>query len=140
MHLQTRIIRTPTEQTVCTPASLRGHIVNAHLEPMSLLCIGIPRYDIEAALVRQMDLAWVVKKAEERLEPPTTARLVTLLGTAGVEKYQKLVVKTIRYIEQLYLGQADWPRIIRAFPEAEHVFVDITHDSGDDSYFTIHQL
>lgn len=127
----------------CTPASLRGHIANAHFQARTLRSLGIARWDIEIAQYRGIPLDWVVKKAYEKLERTDAdiqeeidlhSKDSGVTGEFTVTGYKTVLVKNLRFIEQVGLAKIDWERVERAFPGAFHITVDPETDSKDGSF------
>lgn len=117
------------EWETCSPASLRGHIVNAHLKAHILMTLGIPRYDIEVAALRGIQLDWVVQKAYEKLARPEAETK----GEDTIERYKQMIVKTLLYIEKLGLATIDWKRVSMLYPKARKIRLDLPAD-GHDSH------
>lgn len=139
------------KEFTCTPASLRGHIVNAHFSPDIAALLGVARYDIELALYRGIQLDWVVRKAYERLEedeatthqrfvPDTkdsdfwegSTRLFFQFG--DIRAYREMIVKNLIYIEELRRASVDWVRVNAALPEADSVTLVLFRDSRDQPF------
>lgn len=127
----------------CTPASLRGHIVNAHLRPDTLQHGGLPLYDVEIAQVRGVGLGWVVRKAVQRLEL-TDGELHEVVEAHRVDdamtpgSYRTLLVKTIKLISHLGMAQVPWGAINKIYPGASSVGVIGSEDKTDASFKETH--
>lgn len=131
----------------CTPASLRGHIVKAHFNPAIIADLGVARYDIDLAAYRGFKLDWVVKQAYKRLEESpemTERRFVASSLLWGVrlrpgkdryfeygdmEGYKKMLVKTLRHIDEQGLASVDWNRVALSVANLEEITLDIDRDS-----------
>ncbi len=132
------------EWNTCSPESLRGHIVNAHFQPMTLASLGVARYDIEIAHYRGIPLDWVVGKAYAKLERPNEdiqgeidenkQRNPCMRADFSVDMYRTMLVKDLRYIEMLGRAAVDWQRVERAFPDALSVELNLREDSHDGSF------
>ena len=125
----------------CSPASLRGHIANAHFQARTLADIGVARYDIEVASYRKIDLTWVVRKAYEKLEREDKDILTEIeehevAKKLTVDCYREMLIKNLKYIEQLDLAKVDWERVERSYTGASTVELDIERDGRDMSFFT----
>ena len=127
----------------CTPQSLRGHIVNIHLEPRNLVLIGVPRYDIEVAEARELDLDWVVKKAIQRmgmrraeLQGITRGELT---GLFDIARYRELVAKTLKVIDMADLAEVNWDLVNTLHPGASELEVNPFWDIHDTSFQKIQQ-
>lgn len=130
------------DELTCTPASLRGHIVNDHFSPSIVSLIGVARYDIELARFREIPLDWVARKAYEILEedeftafqrfpkiPWRTGRHFFQWG--DITSYRTMIVKNLIFIEELGLAPVDWDKVEVAFTDARSVTLDIEMDSND---------
>lgn len=127
----------------CTGPSLRGHIVNAHLQPHILDGIGLPLFDIEVAKVRGIGLGWVVFKAIKRLELGD-GELSDYLAERGVNirmtvaDYRLAVVKTIGLISQQGMAQVPWIAVNRVYKGASEVTINPAQEC-DMSFLETHQ-
>lgn len=123
----------------CPPASLRGHIVNAHLQPGTLAHVGLPLFDVEIAQVRGIGLGWVVKKAVEKLAL-SDAKLQDTITENKVddimtpEEYRLLLVKTISLISERKLAQVPWSSVDRVYQGASSVNIDPDKDKLEMSF------
>ena len=128
---------------LCSGPSLRGHIVNAHLQPHVLDGIGLPLYDVEVAKVRGVGLGWVVRKAMQRLEL-SDGELSDYIADAGVHKrmtpadYRLAVVKTISLISQHDMAQVPWSAVNRIYRGASEVTINAALEC-DMSFLDTHQ-
>ncbi len=126
--------------------SLRGHIVNAHLQAYSLHSLGVPRYDIEIAAYRGIELAWVVEQIYKKLERSdadieseisSPEARDNRLTSFGPNAYRQVLVKTLKFIDSKSLAVVDWPRVIASYPTAMEEPLDIEIDSRDVSFFAV---
>jgi len=135
----------PDAWRFCTSGSLRGHIINAHFKAMTLSSIGVAAYDIEIASVRQMDLTKVVEAAYERLDRTDHEiqneindqhedKIHKSLKDFTVDNYRTVLVKNLKYIEQLGLAEVDWGMVERSVPNARSVELDLETDTTDASF------
>lgn len=123
----------------CEPASLRGHIVSAHFQARTLESLGVARHDIEIAKYRWINLSWVCKKAYEKLERTDEDILQEIQDHKckpefGVYNYREILVKNLKFIEQCRLATIDWDRVLRSFPDANSVILNIDNDTRDSSF------
>ncbi len=134
------------------PASIRGHIVNAHLKLASVLAAyGVPRGDLEILAYRKaqglpgFDAKWVVTRTYHFLEsnqPVQGIRIFTSItispftkdGGFTVSDYHHMLVKTLKYIEQLGLAEVDWGRVEKVVPNARSIPLNLAEDSVDDGF------
>ena len=120
----------------CPPESLRGHIVTAHLRPDVLTVLGVPAYDIGVAEHRGIPLDWVVKRAisiiattDEEVEDSVYG--VVSRDAVPIEVYREMLVKTVRYIDDVGLADVPWDEVTALYPEAATIAVDLRVDSRD---------
>lgn len=132
----------------CSAKSLRGHLVNAHFQATTLFNVGVPRYDIEIAEVRGIGLGWVVKRAVEKLAQPNIAIRAEIgsfahdgnevFGPIDETTYRSMLVKSIRLIHNLRLAHVPWAQIDEVYPEASAVPLDLSKDTTDASFKSLH--
>lgn len=123
----------------CSPNSLRGHMVNAHFRPLILHRLGIPRFDIEVAAYRGIELGWVVRKAYEKLERPDheiKAERDRFMDYSfvSVDNYKEMIIKTLLYIEQKELATIDWERAKKSFGKATEIKLNVDEDSNEGPF------
>ena len=134
-------------------SSIRGHIVNLHLSVGILAWYGVPIYDLQVLAFRRWrntaqdyghawNADWVVKNIYERLERSNTViqeeiqqavergYFRTSLAYFTVDTYRRLLIKTLKYIENLQLSFVDWNRVEVSASYASAVFTNPT-DSLD---------
>lgn len=123
----------------CPPASLRGHIVSAHLQARTLVSYGVARYDIEVAHYRDMSLEWVCKKIYECLERTDQDIWNEIREHQCSEftphDYRIVLIKNLLFIERLQCAQIDWDRVERSFPEYQAISLNLSTDSHDASFY-----
>lgn len=137
----------------CPPASLRGHIVKAHLRPDILCRVGVARYDIELARYREISLDWVVVKALQRLEEADAqvmlrmqdsylmfrfwdelTKCLPLYPYWSVDDYRRMIARNLMYMENLGRASIDWERAIRTVPDVQLITFDIEKASNDEPF------
>lgn len=126
--------------------SLQSHIYEAHFDPFIIYLLGIARFDIDLAHLLGFRLNSVVEAGYTRLEKgwpnydfkPETAQKfesISVFAKQGIrwteQNCQVFIVKNLRYIQQLGLGQVDWDRIRRSTPNADNISLDIDRDAND---------
>lgn len=127
----------------CKPSSLRGHIVNEHLNPTGLFLSGVPIWDIGLAAYRGIDLGWVVKKIYQKLEQGDTSirrELDAHNFNYPLFDYSEMLVKTLLYIQQLNTAEVDWERVYTSYPLAPNIQLNIEKDSFVDGPFDPNDL
>jgi len=107
----------------CPAPSLRGHIANTHLRPLTLMTLGLPLFDIEVAEARGFDLEWVVRKALERIKSPDNV-IRAEAPLVDPRSYRFTVAKTLRLIEQHDLATIPWDEIDTALPHASEMTIE----------------
>jgi hypothetical protein len=137
----------------CEPHQLRGHIANTHLSPAVAASYGVARFDIEVAAYRDIPLDWVVKKAYRFLEEDDRTIIFKMFeGRAdyitamfgeksgpkynywSIPGYKGMIVKNLLYIEMLNRAEVDWQRVIRAFPEAMDVTLEVSDLDPEEKF------
>ena len=127
----------------CKPSSLRGHIVNEHLNPTALFFSGVPIWDIGLAAYRGIDLGWVVKKIYGKLEQGDTSIKAELAAHNlhyDPDEYREMLVKTLLYIQQLHTAEVDWERVHASYSLAPNVHLNIEEDLYMDEPFNPNDL
>lgn len=122
----------------CSPASLRGRIVNAHFQARTLANLGVARYDLEVAKYRNMSVDWVVQQAYKKLERDDADILTEIKEHKVADKltvagYRTMLVKNLKYIRQLGLATIDWERVNKSINSLE-IASEIEQDSHDMSF------
>jgi hypothetical protein len=88
-----------------TGPSLRGHIVNEHLDPAVLALVGPPKQDINLARHLKFPLDWVESQIADKLAM-SDSELSRQIANANfqfaysVEQYKEDLRQTLAYIRQ----------------------------------------
>lgn len=120
----------PDGWKLCTAPSLRGHIVNTHLNPLVLTVFQLPLYDIEAARRREFDLDWVVTKAVGRLAL-SDSEVREISPTCDPALYRHRLAQTLKLIDDRELSTVDWAAVDAIYPGGSLVTVDTVGDVMD---------
>lgn len=134
-----------TNETPVNPPSLRGHIVNAHLQVRTLLK-GIPNYDLEKLSHYGQNADWVAKKIMERLAWSNND-LKTQIEKEGnlkfgaeitLDQYKTKLVQTLIAIKFLALSdKIDVEEVYQLFPQAKLIELNWQKDCYEGSYHVI---
>lgn len=143
----------------CTAVGLTKHIIGKHLlSPAILAGYGVAKYDIEIACVRMFSLSEVVLAAYQILEESDdelrarvekertiylglcrsyeTAFQKLGLDYRDLNAHKTIIIKNLKYIEQLGLAEINWRRVIGAVPDGLSITLDLDRDTTDVSFFT----
>lgn len=132
-------------------AKLRGHIYKTHLHPNVLCWFGVPKYDTDLATLLGVPLNRVAEKGTDFLERgweydfgnlgrprvENTVMFDRLGGEWGEEWCKRMVVKSLRYIEQCQPSVVDWDRVHNVYPQSADIQFDLKRDWYDESFPTL---
>ena len=107
---------------LCSAPSLRGHIVNQHLVPITLRMIGLPNFDLSVAQQREFDMDWVVGKTLDRMAEPSRF-MDDLTHHGDAWWYQRQLGKMLHLIEDYGLSTIPWDQANEIFPGASELVI-----------------
>ena len=106
--------------------SLRGHIVNDHLDLEGAALFGIPKGDIALAKHLGFDLSLVITRIIDKLSMNDDEIVGDVMDSGffrvtDPKKYKTTLAHSLQYIEHIGAGKIPWGAVYGAWAGAENV-------------------